>query len=635
MSAPTASAADRLSRRPGLPARPGRSRRAELAAAIGVAAVVTQLLFAQGTLILAVCAVLTGRISRWRPLWLAVPAAAGAGWAAAIGPGRAGAGFAAGPRQVAAYLAGTPGHPARLLHLAVAFTGAPHWLPRQLPLALIAAAAQAALLSWLGWPAGSPGMRPGGVDGRPGGRRDGQPAGPPEASDRTRPGYRPGLIHAILRRRTQAALSAGSVVTSDGCRLGLDSASGRPAELSWADATGGVLVSGADPLAAARAGFPLACAAIRRRKSVIVIDLTGSAGIAGALTAAAGAAGAPLSHFSSAGPACYEPFRSHPPSRAARLVTQMMDWTGLSDQQRQAGQRYLADACAVLATGPSTTGPSTTGPSTTGPPGPGQAGAARAGAVRPAATVLEGLITLLEPAALRGAMSGVPGHLPHRDALARRVAESAAALAAEPAAGAALRGQLHRLGASAPGRWLRPSAPTPSFSAAISIGQVVRDRGGAVFSLDCGAHGEAAAMVGRLAVADLAAVLSDLRDQQLRADCFAWIHGCERANRQSLADLAALGPSTGTALLLSTASSAAAASLAAAARVLVTAGPAQPAFATRLAELAEFRDDGRQQAVADRLRWQEEDEFTVLSRGPQRRFQSACRSVPAKWAPRQ
>ena len=551
-----------------------------------MAAVVTQLLFAQGTLILAGCAVLTARISRWRSWWLVAPAAVGAVWTAAIGPGRASGGLVAGPRQVAAYLAGTAGHPARLLHLSAAFSGAAHWVPRQLPLALLAAAAEAAILAWLGW---------------------------------SGPAYRPGLVHAILRRRTEAALSGGGLVTRAGCGLGLDSASGRPAELSWADAAGGVLVGGADALAAARVGFPVACAAIRRRKSVIVIDLTGSEWLTGAMATVAEAAGAPLRRFSSAGPACYEPFRGHSPSRAAGLVTQMIDWTGLSDQQRQAGQRYLSDACAVLAATP------------------------------PAGTVLEGLSALLEPAALRGAMSRVPGHLPHRDTLARRVAGSAAALAADPAVGAALGGQLHRLRASTLGRWLRPPAaqvparmaqpparmaqpPARMAQPPVSVGQAVRDRGGVVFSLDRAAHGEPAAMVGRLAIADLVAVLSDLREQQLRADCLAWVHGCEGATRQSLADLTALGPRTGTVLLLSTGSAAAAARLAPAAHVVVAAGPVDEALATRLAELVPVRDERSRPAVADLLRWQDEDEFAVLARGPRRRFQPACRSVPAPWA---
>ncbi len=108
------------------------------------------LLFAQATLVLAALGVITGRISRWRPLWLAGPAAAGAAWTAQLGVSRAMAGFLAGPRQVLDYLTGAAGHPARLARLSTAFSGAGHWLPEQLPLALLLAAGEAAAVGWLG-----------------------------------------------------------------------------------------------------------------------------------------------------------------------------------------------------------------------------------------------------------------------------------------------------------------------------------------------------------------------------------------------------------------------------------------------------------------------------------------------------
>jgi hypothetical protein len=63
--------------------------------------------------------------------------------------------------------------------------------------------------------------------------------------------------------------------------------------------------------------------------------------------------------------------------------------------------------------------------------------------------------------------------------------------------------------------------------------------------------------------------------------------------------------------------------------VVVTAGPADRAVAARLAELAEFLGKDSQPDVAEQLRWQDEDEFAVLVRGPRQRFLRACRSVPA------
>jgi hypothetical protein len=576
-------------RPPRLPRPPGRTR--ELTAALAVAVILVHLLLAQVTLALSVLLLALGRLGRWRPSWLAAPAAAGIAWIAATGPGRAAAGFAAGPRQVAAFLAGAAGHPGRLDHAAAAFGGAAHWLPRQFPVALVAAAAEAAVAGYA--------VRA--LAGRP-------------------PAWRPGLLAAVRRRRAVAALAAGIVVTRDGAGVGLDGPSGRRAEISWAEAAAGVLAVSADPPAAARVSFPVAAAAVRRRMTVIVIDLTGSSWLADSLSGACTAAAAPLHHLSAAGPAWYEPFRSHPPRRAAALAVKAVSWAGTTERQRQAGQRYLADALAVLSASPA-------------PP-----------------AVLDGLIALLEPARLRAAMAAVPGHQSRREALALRVAGSAAALEADPALGAALAGQLQRLRASGPGRWLQPpaSAPAPPLRPGpgsrpgaspgrdrsarppqlIQLGQAVRDRSCVLFSL--GPAGEAAAMAGRLAVADLTTVLAGLRDQDLRGDSLAWVHGCEAVDRPGLAALLGLGPATGTAVLLSTASPAAAASLAPAAGLVVSSGPVDPVLAGRLAGLAGFRTGGGHQATAEALRGQAEDEFAIIARGS--RFQPDCRSVPASWA---
>jgi hypothetical protein len=533
-----------------LPGLSGRLRR-DLTAALAVAAVLAHLLFAQAALALVVILLVTGRVTRWRPLWLAVPAAAGAAWAAATGVPAALAGFAAGPRQVAAYLGAAVGHPGRLAHLAAAFSGAGHWLPRQVPVALLAAAAEAAVVSRA--------IRP--------------------------PWYRPGLVVVVRRRASARALAGGTAVTREGCAIGLDIASGRLAEITWARAAGGVLMAGADPQAAARAAVPVACAAVRRRMAVVVIDLAGTPWLADALAAECAAAGAPLSRVSPAGPAWYEPFRDHPPARAASLAIRMVSWAGTTERQREAGQRCLADALAVLALSPA-------------PP-----------------PVLDGLIALLEPGQLREAVAALPGHLPRRAELEQRVQASAAAIEADPALRAALSGQLERLRASALGRWLRPPPARPSAPPPARIGPVLRDRGCVLFSL--GAAGEAAAMAGRLAVADLTAVLAGLREQQLRADCLAWVHGCDGADRSSLAALLKAGPEAGTAVLLSTASPAAAASLAPDSGTVVAVGPVDQGLAERLAG-----------PDAPALQWQDEDEFAIA--GPGTPFRPGGRLAPAR-----
>jgi hypothetical protein len=162
----------------------------------------------------------------------------------------------------------------------------------------------------------------------------------------------------------------------------------------------------------------------------------------------------------------------------------------------------------------------------------------------------------------------------------------------------------------------------------IQLGQAVRERGCVLFSL--GPPGAAAAAAGRLAVADLGGVLGGLRDQGLRGDCLAWVHGCEAVDRPALAALLGLGPATGTAVLLSTASPAAAASLAPAAGLIVAAGPADAVLAGQLAGQAGFRTEGGHRDAAAVLRGQAGDEFAIIARGA--RFQPGCQSVPAAWA---
>ena len=77
--------------RPGRYLIPGETpRRGEIVAACAVLGLLVHLLFAQLTLILAIIFHATGRMSRWRPQWLAGPAVLGALWALAEGPGRAG-----------------------------------------------------------------------------------------------------------------------------------------------------------------------------------------------------------------------------------------------------------------------------------------------------------------------------------------------------------------------------------------------------------------------------------------------------------------------------------------------------------------------------------------------------------------
>ena len=104
MPGPAATAAERAPRRARYLIPLDIPRRGEIVAVLAVALLLAHLLLAQLTIGLAVVLAAIGRISRWRPQWLAVPAGAGLIWVLAIGPAPAWAGFTAGPRQVLAYL---------------------------------------------------------------------------------------------------------------------------------------------------------------------------------------------------------------------------------------------------------------------------------------------------------------------------------------------------------------------------------------------------------------------------------------------------------------------------------------------------------------------------------------------------
>jgi hypothetical protein len=591
MSAPPSGAAPHLSRLPHPITAREFSRRGELAAAAAVALLLVHLLFAQLTLVLAVTLWLIDRLVRWRPEWLAVPAAVGVIWALAIGPGQAAAGFTAGPGQVASYLTGLFGHPAALLHFSPAYAGLTGWLPRQLPLALIAAAAEVALLNLLR-------------------RRRELRWGPPAP-------YRPGLIVGVRRRYTAARLAAGGVVSSDGACLGLERATGRPVTIGWPEAERGVLIAGSAPAAVTESGVQLAWAAIRRRKAVIVIELTGDPGIAAALGAACAEAAAPLRSFGPDGPGCYEPLHGSP-ARTAALVLDMIDWSQVGDAQRRACTAYLTDACAIAAAAPAGSG----------------------------LPVLDDLAGLLQPDALRARAARVPGYHPRRAVLADRAAVSASQLAADPAAAAAVAGQLARLRAGALGRWLcSPGGQTPP--SPLALGQALRDRAVVLFALDWPAHRRSARMIAALAGADLLGTLTELQSMAVRTDCLVWISGCEALPEGRLAELVSRGSQTGAAVLLSTASAQAAAALADQVGVIMTRGPADASLAGRLAELAAGVAD-QAPAVAevagtdaggplipeiayrdpDGLTHRGPDALALLVRRPRPRYLPACQAVP-------
>ena len=505
----------------------GTPRRRELLAALAVLGVLAGLLFAPVTLGLAIAFYAIGKITRWRPVWLAAPAACGVVWVLAIGPAAALAGFLAAPRAVVALLTGVATDPARLAHLGTASTGSVRWFPGQFPIALILAAGVAAVAWWLDW----------------------------LHTDEWRvPAPRPGLISLCRRRFTAAFVKSGGVLTRTGACLGVDAGTGRPAAVPWREAERGVLVAGSARPAVAAAGFQLVHAAIRLRKPVIVVDLAAGGELAGSLAAVCAATGAPLQTFGAAGTGCYEPLRGGDPARQAALVMSMIDWTQAADSARLGGQACLTDVFAV-------------------------AGAAPAD---PGVAMLDDVAGLLRPGALAARMERVPPYHPRRLSLAGQVVLTAELLAAEGSTGTFIAEQLASLRASPLGRWLGP-APADEPGLAISLGEVVRARGVVLFSLDRAAHGRAADTIASLVAQDVTEVYARLRRVAIGGDGLAWFGQCETVDPQALAGL--VGAGAGLATVLSTTAAVAVGRLADQVSVLVLHRLEDRSLAGRLAWL--------------------------------------------------
>jgi hypothetical protein len=242
-----------------VPAHPPRSR--EYLAALATAALLAQLLLSQVTLVVAIVLGVTGRVGRWRPHWLAIPGGAGLVWTLAV-PRRAASGYLAAPRRLAAFLATSAGHHS----LAWLIEGLAHDLAGQLPLALLGGAAEAGGLLWL-------------IGARGRGRAD----------------WRPGWLAVWRRTATVRALAVGQTVTAAGCAVGVVDGTGRRAELTWAQAERAVLVCGADATALTALCLPAVCAALRRRKAVVVACPEDQTALARSVTAMARSLGVEIS----------------------------------------------------------------------------------------------------------------------------------------------------------------------------------------------------------------------------------------------------------------------------------------------------------------------------------------------------
>jgi hypothetical protein len=552
----------------------GLPRRDEILAVSLVLAVLAHVLFAQLTILLAVAFYLITKMTRWRLSWLAVPAAAGLAWTVAAGPRAALTGFTAGPAQIADYL-GASGHQAgHLLHFTGAFTGIGSWLPRQLPLALVAGAAEAALVGWLSWLHTD--------------ERDLRPA-------------RPGLIVAARRAAAVRAIRAGGVVTRDGACLGVAAGSGARVTLSWAEAAGGISVCGSSGPDVLATGFQLVHAAVRRRKPVLAVDHTADPGLTGKLAAVCAAAGAPLLVFGEdraallapslpEGPippdspwgetpppsppaggrtACYEPFRHGPPAGRAALVTAMLSWDGPGRQYLRSCVSYLEDIFELLDAAPGD----------------------------PRVPVLDDVIHLLNPVAMRARMDCVPAVYPRRDVLAERTRVSTSLVTAEPATIAELGRQLRDLRASPFGRWLRPS---PGGQAAeIDLSRAVAERAVVLFRLGGPRPAESSAMLTRLVCHDLLAAGAALGGIGVDGDGLVWLAECGTLPRQPVTELIAGGRGAGLPVLAATTSAQVASDLADMVNVVVAHRMEDTAATRRLAAVVPAAAGPAPDPVAD------------------------------------
>jgi len=485
-----------------------------------VLAIGVHLLFAQLTMVFAVLFYLVTKVTRWRLTWLAIPAAAGLAWVA-TGPRAAVAGYTAGAARVAGYL-GDSGHQAEhLMHFTAAFAGLGTWLPRQLPLALLAGAAEAALAGWLSW------LHTDEWELRP---------------------ARPGLIVAARRAATARAIRAGGVAAGDGGCLGIASGSGARITLSWAETAGSVSVCGSVASDVLTTGFQLVHAAIRQHKPVLAVDHTADPALAAQLAAVCAAAGTPLLVFGpgpEAPAACYEPFRHGSPARRAALITAMLSWDGPGRQYRRSCLSYLDDVFELLDAAPGD----------------------------PRVPVLDDVLHLLNPVALQARMEYVPAGHPRREVLAERIRVSAHLISAEPATIAGPARQLRELRESPFGRWLRPSFDgrrpekvSPGSQAAdIDLGRALADRAVVLFRLGGPPATESSAMLDRLICQDLlraGAARDGTPGSDANGDGLIWLAECAALPRQAVTSLIARGRPAGLPVLAATTSAPVAADLA-------------------------------------------------------------------------
>jgi len=461
----------------------GTPRRGEFIAALTVAALLAGALLAPLTLVAAAVLRAGGKATRWRPSWLFAPAALGLVWTVAAGTSGPLAGYGVGPGRLLSLLGHAFTSPAALAGLGRVPALVVGGMAAQFPVALMPAAAIAAAAWWLDWL---------------------------HTNEWDLPSPRPGMISMLRRRWHETFVKSGGVLTRHGACLGTDAGTGSLVALSWREAAGGVLVTGAGRVAVRATGWQLAHAAIRRRMPAVVVDLAGDPELAGDLAAACAAAAAPLLMFSAEGGGSYEPVRGTDPALAAALVAGMADWGDTPPSGRRAGQDWLTEALTLLAALPAD----------------------------PQAAVLDLLADLLRPGELRACAQQLPAYHPDRDIITKRIQSCDQWPSADPATAKLLASELTSVRAGALGRWLGPGT---AGSAPISLDAAASQRAVVLFSLAQARNGRAAAMIANLVALDLASVWARQRELGFGGDGFAWFHGCDAVDSGALAALCATG----------------------------------------------------------------------------------------------
>jgi len=199
----------------------------------------------------------------------------------------------------------------------------------------------------------------------------------------------------------------------------------------------------------------------------------------------------------------------------------MLSWEGPGRQYRRSCVAYLEDVFELLDAAPGD----------------------------PRVPVLDEVIHLLNPTAMRARMEYVPAAYPRRAALAERTRVSMSLIHAEPATTAQLTRQLRELRTSDFGRWLRPPGP----AAEIDLGRAVTERAVVLFRLGGpDQRAASAAMLTRLICEDLLAAGAALSGIGVDGDGLVWLPECGSLPRRAVTDMIARGPGTGLPVLAAT-----------------------------------------------------------------------------------